>query len=288
MDQLLLLGVFICMLAILLTLIYGFHKVRRFQRFILNSFPGQMESSFTLALDKQFRQSEALAGIFIELGFKKSLPPTRGWAASPDLLREIALHTLHAHPKAIAECGSGVSTIILARCMQMQECGHVYSLDHSQEYAERTRQELERHGLREWATVLNAPLRFYDLNGEAWPWYAIEELPTIGFDMLVIDGPPEEVSRLARYPAGPLLFGRLNAGAVVFLDDANRHQEKKILQCWAKEFPNFRQELRECEKGCAILLKDGKKMLVDIDSVAEDRVQLMTDVDRSRVQQDSE
>ncbi len=256
MEQALLLAVVVCLLGIIVVLVYGFHKVRRFQRFMLYSFPKQMESFFTSVMDEHFSQLEALAAIFLELGFKKSLPSTRRWAASPDFLRELALHALHAHPKVIAECGSGVSTIILARCMQINQSGHVYSLEHLAEYAEGTRQELERHGLKEWATVLNAPLRFYELRGEEWPWYSIDKLPKTGFDMLVVDGPPEETSRLARYPAGPLLFGQLNAAAVVFLDDANRQQEKVVLRRWAEEFPDTRQQVRNCEKGCAILRKD--------------------------------
>lgn len=245
MEQLLLLAILVLLLAVLVVLIYTFHQIPSF---------------FTQSLDKQFRQLEALAGIFVELGFQKSLPPTRSWAASPDFLREIALHALHARPKVIVECGSGVSTVVLARCMQINETGHIYSLEHMPELAERTRQELQRHCLRDWATVLDAPLCSYELKGEAWIWYSIEELPQIGFDMLVIDGPPKKIGKLARYPAGPLLFGRLNPGAAVFLDDAGRQQEKIILQHWAKEFSELRQEVRNCEKGCVILWKEPEKL----------------------------
>jgi hypothetical protein len=103
---------------------------------------------------------------------------------------------------------------------------------------------------------LNAPLRSYQLKGEVWPWYSLEELPQTGLDMLVIDGPPEDTRWLARYPAGPLLFGRLNPAAAVFMDDTDRQQEKTILQHWAEEFSKLPQEFRHCEKGCVVFRKD--------------------------------
>jgi hypothetical protein len=108
MEPWLLVAVLVCLLAILFVLLYGFHKVRRFQRLMLSNVPGQMQNFVTLVMEKQFSQLEALAGIFIELGFKKSLPPTRGWAASPDFLRE--MHYMHyttirkSSPSVVVEC----------------------------------------------------------------------------------------------------------------------------------------------------------------------------------------
>jgi hypothetical protein len=256
MEHLLLLAVLICAIANFFVLVYGFYRMRRMLRGALSDVREELSDVFIQATQKQYSQLEALTGLMVELGFKKSLPATRGWAASPDFLREVALHVLQSHPKVIVECGSGVSTVVLARCMQMNGSGHVFSLDHSPEYAEKTRRELERHHLKDWATVLTAPLRPYKLNGEIWPWYCIDELPQIGFDMMVIDGPPWFTSTLARYPTGPLLFHCLNASAAVFLDDADRQQEQTILRRWAEEFPEFRQEMRNCEKGCGVLWKD--------------------------------
>jgi len=249
--------------AILGVLIYGFSKIRTFQRYMYSSLDERIPRLLTRELNTQlqthFHQVEALAGLFLELGFTHSLAPTRGWAASPDFLREIALHALQSRPKMIAECGSGVSTVVLARCLQMNRAGHVYSLEHLAEHAEKTRQELERQGLTDWATVSMAPLRAYEFHGEIYSWYSTEGLPSVEWDMLVIDGPPIGTSQLARYPAGPLLFGHLNPMAAVFLDDADRQDERTILQRWAGEFHEFIQENRDCEKGCVILWKRAVK-----------------------------
>ena len=67
--------------------------------------------------------------------------------------------------------------------------------------------------------------------------------------------PPELTRKCVRYPAGPLLFSKISVGGAVFLDDANRDDEKQILKNWAAEFPEFRKEHRETEKGLAVLWK---------------------------------
>ncbi|SEN80631.1 Predicted O-methyltransferase YrrM [Duganella sp. CF517] len=201
-----------------------------------------------------FRQMEALQGLYVELDLKHSLPPTRGWAASPDILLELARHARSAKPATVVECSSGISTLVLARCMQMNGAGMVFSLEHDSEYALLTRAQLRRHGLEDWARVIYAPLRPHLLSDENWPWYDTSDLPAcLPIDLLVIDGPPQATRPLARYPAGPLLFKSLAPGASVFLDDAARPDERTVLQRWHKEFPALEQSSRPCEKGCAVL-----------------------------------
>ncbi len=70
----------------------------------------------------------------------------------------------------------------------------------------------------------------------------------------MIDGPAViQANPLARYPAGPKLFPRLAADAVIFLDDYRRESERRTVTRWLKEFSGL--ELREefAEKGCARL-----------------------------------
>ena len=212
---------------------------------------GNMAMSFDRLAHSSFRQLEALYGVHLDLGLKKSLPPTRRWAASPDILKQLATYAQQARPKTIVECGSGVSTIVLARCAQLNGAGFVYTLEHSPEAAEQTRRNLKQHGLEEYVKVLEAPLVSYELGGESWPWYSLGGLPDAGIDMLFVDGPPAATRSLARYPAGPLLLTRLTPGAAAFLDDANRGDEKQIVERWAREFPAYKRGQLDCEKGCA-------------------------------------
>lgn len=201
-----------------------------------------------------YQQFEALLSLNTELALTKSLPGTRGWAASPDFLLELVRHARGHRPCSVVECSSGTSTLVLARCMQMNGKGKVYSLEHDPHFAARTRWQLRAHGLSDWAEVLDAPLTPQHLAGELWPWYSTVGLPqTIAIDMLVIDGPPQSTRPLARYPAGPVLFERMAQDGHVFLDDAKRADEQAMLQRWQREFPAWRQSSRPCEKGCAVL-----------------------------------
>lgn len=200
-----------------------------------------------------FRQLEALQGLYVELALRRSLPDTRGWAASPDFLLELVRHARSAVPLTVVECSSGTSTLVLARCMQLNGAGKVYSLEHDLQYAEQTRQQLHLHGLHGWAEVLYAPLQPHNLAGENWPWYGVADVPAGDIDMLVIDGPPQGTRAQARFPAGPLLFPRLSDNAAVFLDDASRPDEQAILQRWQQDYPDLLRSSRQCEKGCAVL-----------------------------------
>jgi len=208
-------------------------------------------------LGREFRQIwnqlQTYHSLCARLGFTRGLPASREWAASPDLLLEIADQALRNKPRSIVECSCGVSTLVLARCAQINGVGHVYSLEHNAHFAGVTRTRLAEYGLAEWATVLDAPLREHRLRNEVWPWYTIEMLPSRQIDMLVVDGPPMPIRRYARYPAGPLLFPNLAPGAMVVLDDASRSDERQIAAWWGEEFPRFRAQFHEFEKGCLCL-----------------------------------
>jgi predicted O-methyltransferase YrrM len=230
---------------------YTLHKVRRVH-LLLHDVRDQTRHD-TAGL---FRQMEALHGLYVELGLKKSLPQTRGWAASPDFLLELARYARSAHPLSVVECSSGTSTLVLARCMQLNGAGKVLSLEHDAYFARQTRMQLRQHGLEDWAQVVDAPLATQELGGQSWLWYDLSSLPrAFNIDMLVIDGPPQATGEMARYPAGPQLFPRLNAGAHVFLDDAARADETAIVQRWQREFPFLQHTAHGCEKGCAVLSK---------------------------------
>jgi predicted O-methyltransferase YrrM len=240
------------LVAVLVATLYTLHKVRRVHLMLY-----ELQNRSRQDLDDLFHQIEALQGLYVDLKLDKSLPSTRGWAASPDFLQQIARHALEKKPEVVVECSSGTSTVVLAKCMHLNGSGKVYTLEHDPEYAQATRNQLARHGLTVWATVLDAPLHSHTIKGEAWPWYTDGVLPADRqIDMLTIDGPPMNIRALARYPAGPILFPRLSAHAAVFLDDSLRQEEKKILETWRDEFPELRQTYRACEKGCTVLLKE--------------------------------
>lgn len=236
-------------LAILLLNAYTLHKVRRMHLMQYDLRRVMAEECATM-----YRQIEALGALDKELAMPHSLPPLRGWAASPDFLMELLRHARRDKPRTVVECSSGSSTLVLARCMQLNGGGKVYSLEHEPMYAAQTRAELARLGLSDYAEVLDAPLGPFVQDGQNWPWYQHKVLPAgLAIDMLAIDGPPMTTGPLARYPAGPALFAQLAPGGAVFLDDAARAEETAILARWRREFPHLTQSARDCEKGCAVL-----------------------------------
>ncbi len=188
-----------------------------------------------------------------ELGLNKSLPYTPNWSAAPDFLRLIVEHARQARPNTIVECGSGVTTLMLARCCQLNGGGHVISLENGAEFAAKTRAELARYGLEDFATVIDAPLTTQTVKGREYQWYVLKDLPDRTLDMLVIDGPPGFIQRHSRYPALPLLFDKLADGCTVYLDDAARPDEREVVALWQAAFPGLAHEYVATARGCSIL-----------------------------------
>ena len=137
--------------------------------------------------------------------------------------------------------------------MQLNGRGHVWSLEHEEIFAQKTRAELQRHGLQDFATVLHAPLRGQSVDGQNWQWYDASVLPTGQIDLLVIDGPPMTTQPLARYPAVPVLAGQMADGATVMLDDAARPDEREIVRRWITDHGMSAADTLYAEKGIANL-----------------------------------
>ncbi len=227
----------------------------------LSSAIGRLDPQVRAHTENVFVQLEALLSLHCELALSSALPPTRGWAASPDFLRNVMVHHRRHRPAVTVECGSGVSTLILARCVQLNGSGHVFSLEHDPGHAAKTRQTLEQHGLQTFATVIDAPLQETQIDEWQGKWYAYQLLPQgLAINLLVIDGPPFFSSPLARYPAVPLLKPNLQPAAAVFLDDAARPDEQRCVELWLRNHPDLAAvAVPPCEKGCVALQLQGAK-----------------------------
>ncbi len=237
------------LLAIAGLVAYSFYKIRRIDKNISEILFRVVKLEKT-DLVHVFQQRQNLEILQHELTLTRPLPPMRGWAASPDFLLLISRHARETRPQVIVECSSGASTVVLASCLREAGQGHVYSLENEAEFAEITRGHLAREGLNDWATVIHAPLKAYDIEGGRFFWYDDENLPGAAIDMIVVDGPPHLVGRMARYPAGPNLFTRMASGGTVFADDADRKEEEATFAAWRKQFPDFAERYHHCEKGC--------------------------------------
>jgi predicted O-methyltransferase YrrM len=201
-------------------------------------------------------QIESLFSIFSTLKPQLPLPTTRGWAASPDLLKEIISLTHRHKPQLVVEASSGVSTLIIAYCLQRLGAGKLVSLEHEQKFAQATQNNLSLHGLDDVATVIYAPLMEVEINGAKWLWYDLTkiEIPE-AIDLLIVDGPPGTTQKLARYPALPMLHAKLSKKAIVLLDDGARADEAKIVEQWMAELKMSHSEYLPLEKGAYLIHK---------------------------------
>ena len=199
-----------------------------------------------------FPQLQSLLSLERLLDLPKALPATRGWAGSPDFLLSLAEEVLAHAPDTIMECGSGVSTLVAARCAELNGRGHVYSLEHDPAYAAQTRGLLSKHGLSGRATVIEAPLVECS---DGSRWYSAAALPADlpGIDLLVVDGPPGTIGRLARYPALRQLRDRMNAAFTVLVDDADRDDEREMIRRWRAEDTMLDEVRLTAEKGLVVL-----------------------------------
>ena len=139
---------------------------------------------------------------------------------------------VHRRPATVVECGSGVSTIVLARLLAERGAGRLTALEHDPAWAATVRDGLAAEGLEHVARVVLAPLA-------ADGWYAddgVAELPP-AIDLLVVDGPPADTPARAeaRHPALDRLGPRLARDGVVVLDDTGRAGEQRVLARWERE-----------------------------------------------------
>lgn len=211
------------------------------------------------SVDQLYTQLESLSWLQRQLSIKGNLPPLRGWPTSPDFL--LTLHTwiLKKKPKVIVETGSGASTLVIADALRQNGSGKLISLEHLQFYADKTRQTLLDENLTAWVDLRVNQLEAW--NGEHLNpsdadkpslWYALNLHNVNNIDLLIVDGPPGNTCLYARYPALPALFDRLSLNAEIWMDDANRQEEKEITEEWAKRY-DLEMEIIPLEKGMSRL-----------------------------------
>ena len=206
-----------------------------------------------------YRQMEALFALYQQFDFKAPLLNMRSWVASPDLLAVYSALMQEYKPTTIFEAGGGTSTIISAYNLQQLGRGHVYAVDHQEQFAELANHQLKLHGLSDFGTVIHAPLVEVNVNGATWQWYDMDRLASItNIDLMLVDGPPQyaNTSDMARYPALPLMQSKLTANAHILVDDADREEEFNMCQRWEAEFPL--ELLRYYEKSWADIEKGAR------------------------------
>jgi predicted O-methyltransferase YrrM len=240
-------------IVLLVAIIYVVRSVRGIHR-KLNKIAEQnrdLEKSLKASnkdMWQHYRQGEYFTQLTSLIKFSAPLPPTRSWAASPDLLLTLMQLVRKNRPKLIVELGSGISTLIMAKASQGRV--KIVSIDHSEEFAQKTREMLKDHDVKN-VEIRVAPLRKHPSGTDWYDTTLLKNLKNI--DLLVIDGPPGSKNPKARQPALKEFESKLSSKAVIVIDDVNREGELELAQMFSKAFPRKNLEILPHEKGTATI-----------------------------------
>jgi len=150
------------------------------------------------------------------------------WGAS-SLFLGAMLEWLPRTSDSIVECGSGLSTLLLAAAALLVD-RPVHSLEHEEKWATLVMRRLPER----WKTAVSVrttPLRSY---GE-FDWYAFDPaILSVPIGFVVCDGPPAS-TRGGRYGLAPILGNRFEPGCIIMLDDTQRREERAIVNRWCRE-----------------------------------------------------
>lgn len=198
-------------------------------------------------------------------------PVWGAWALDRHTAQELSAHLHLAQPRCIVECGSGMSTVLLAEYAQATGAS-VVSLEHDDAYAAKTRSELEQRGLERYVDLRVRSLTELDTPVGRLPWYG-SGLPS-GIDFALVDGPPGKIGRhAALFALMPLM--RRDGAWEVWLDDAAREGELNCMALWRTQW-TFRDELIPTPKGLARITPPGLEPRVRVDCGGQIAVTLLT------------
>lgn len=127
------------------------------------------------------------------------------------------------NPTRILEFGPGRSTKVLAAAFPK---AYVDTLEHQEAFYLKHLANLQHLPL---VTVYHCPL---DKDG----FYSSGVWQERTYDLVLVDGPPKHTKVRAREGAA-CIFGNLNPGALVILDDSHRPDEQEILRNWTGAHP---------------------------------------------------
>ena len=194
------------------------------------------------SLGKVRSESQAVPAMYAFLQPNRPLPEFGPFTLSARKTTGLMELVLDEKPGMIVELGSGVSTLISAYCLKKNGKGKLISFEHEEKFARYTEEYIRSHGLSEYVEIIHAPLVDVEIDGHVYRWYQIDtDRIKENIDLLFIDGPVGRQQKNARYPALPVLRDKLNPGAVILLDDANRQDEKAIRKMWMQENPSMKE-----------------------------------------------
>jgi Methyltransferase domain len=206
------------------------------------------------AIERESRNAADAAGIPV---LSQDYAPLLGdWAIDADFAQLIR-RELRADTVTL-ELGSGTSTLIIAAALRAEAgSGRVIAIEHERRFAAEVSTRLEQANLDRWAEVAVVPVREQTIGGSRVGWYDARALLAVipeRVHLIVVDGPPA-VARWSRWPAVPVLEGRLPVGGVVLADDGRTRNLRRTAMRWRREHRDMELFWHDTVKGAWKLVK---------------------------------
>lgn len=247
------------------------------QKKLLTEAESRLRADFGKKSANAVRQIEAYLEIQKYLETGRTLPSFHGWPISPDLGSFLLRKIQERRYDLIIEFGSGSSTVLFSMALNEQVDGaigsdekdvrpsarRIIAFEHNTKYVERTSRLLSTSGGSGLVDLVYSPLIDWQDSESRYLYYDCEsmlarvEAGLVGRRariLVLVDGPPGDTCANSRYPAVPLIFGKLGRHEVdIVLDDADRPQERTVIDLWRRFWKqrsfHIHEEFIESEKG---------------------------------------
>jgi len=259
-------------------LLIASEKLERMEKLLSEKVEGVV-TRLDKRLDRKFfnsvlrlESSIALQNYFSSTGFNGAF---QGWAISSDVAAYLLEKIEDNSYDLIIEFGSGSSTSLFANAIstknpQVESSGQksttskaVVAIEHNEFYLDKTAGQLERLDLRDYVSLVHAPLIDVVVDGDDYRYYNCESVlaeisensaGSVKKILILVDGPPGDTGHCARFPALPLALKHLGMHQIDFvLDDYARPEEKEVVEKWKcyleRNEMSVTEEIFRCEKG---------------------------------------
>lgn len=133
-------------------------------------------------------------------------------------------------PKVILEFGSGLSTLILGNFIKKSQLRtKLISIDDDSSWQELLKAQGTLADFYCFPLVANHPFSYEGLGS----WFGIPSdhpLTNLQLDMVIVDAPKGNLSKMSRVGFIPFIKQKLSEGAIVYLDDTHRSDESLIAE----------------------------------------------------------
>jgi len=168
------------------------------------------------------------------------------WTSSsirPGAIVKIINDILINNRRNIIEFGGGMSTLYIAYMLK-KNGGHLYTIDHDDNWIELVKEMLKKENLEDVVTFVHAPMEKSKHSIDNLDWYSENSMNTMlgdeQFDLVLVDGPLAYTKdlELSRYPAIPYLMdkNKISESSTIICDDINRNGEQAIVKKWEVEY----------------------------------------------------